>query len=54
MSFSQQYLSEVKQIVDLVDPDTIEDVARLLAQTRESGGCSFSVWEEAPPMLRMQ
>ena len=41
MSFSRQYLSEAKEIIDRLDLDAIEDVVRLLAQTRAAGGRLF-------------
>jgi D-sedoheptulose 7-phosphate isomerase len=41
MSFSEQYLSESKEIIDRLDLDAVEDVIRLLAQTRSSGGRLF-------------
>src|SRR5579863_3485230 len=41
MSFSQQFLSEAKQVIDGLDVDAIERVVEILAQTRSSGGRLF-------------
>jgi D-sedoheptulose 7-phosphate isomerase len=41
MSFAQQFLSEVAQIVSKLDPATIEKVADRLAKVREQGGRLF-------------
>ena len=41
MSFSQQFLSEAKQIIDRLDTDAIEKVASILVETRASGGRLF-------------
>lgn len=41
MSFSQQFLSEAKTIIDRLDVEQIERMAVLLAETRSSGGRLF-------------
>ena len=41
MTFIQQYLAEAKEIIDLLDQQAIEAVARILADTRASGGRLF-------------
>jgi len=41
MSFAGQYLSEAKEIIDRLDLHAVEDVIRLLVQTRSSGGRLF-------------
>jgi D-sedoheptulose 7-phosphate isomerase len=41
MSFSQQFLSEAKQVIDGLDVDAIERVVAILAATRSSGGRLF-------------
>jgi D-sedoheptulose 7-phosphate isomerase len=41
MSFSRQFLSEAKQVIDGLDVDGIERMAGLLAATRTSGGRLF-------------
>lgn len=41
MSFSQQFLTEAKDIIDRLDVDQIERMAALLAATRERGGRLF-------------
>ena len=41
MSFSQQFLSEVTQIVSKLDPAAIENVAERLAAVRAAGGRLF-------------
>jgi D-sedoheptulose 7-phosphate isomerase len=41
MSFSQQFLSEAKAIIDLLDLEQIERMAALLAETRTAGGRLF-------------
>jgi D-sedoheptulose 7-phosphate isomerase len=41
MSFSHQYLSEAKQILELLDPDQIERMAGSLASARARGGRLF-------------
>lgn len=41
MNFSQQFLSEAKEIIDRLDHDAIERTADLLAQTRAGGGRLF-------------
>ncbi len=41
MSFAQQFLSEAKAIIDLLDLDQIERMATLLAETRSAGGRLF-------------
>jgi len=41
MSFSRQFLSEAKAIIDLLDPEQIDRMADLLAATRSSGGRLF-------------
>jgi len=41
MSFSQQFLSEAKQVIDGLDVDAIEKVAAILAATRSAGGRLF-------------
>jgi D-sedoheptulose 7-phosphate isomerase len=41
MSFSQQFLSEAKQVIDGLDVDAIERVVAILAATRSAGGRLF-------------
>ncbi len=41
MSFSQQFLSEAKEVIDRLDPDRIERMAALLAETRARNGRLF-------------
>jgi len=41
MSFSQQFLSEAKEIIDRLDQDQIERMADLLHSTRAAGGRLF-------------
>ena len=41
MSFSQQFLSEAKTIIDGLDIDAIDRMVALLVQTREGGGRLF-------------
>ena len=41
MSFSQQFLSEAKQIIDGLDQDAIERMVSILASTRTAGGRLF-------------
>ena len=41
MSFSRQFLSEAKQVIDGLDTEAIERVAGLLASTRAAGGRLF-------------
>lgn len=41
MSFSRQFLSEAKQVIDGLDVDAIERVVSILAETRNSGGRLF-------------
>ena len=41
MSFSRQFLSEAKQVIDGLDTEAIERVADLLASTRAAGGRLF-------------
>src|SRR5689334_13426343 len=41
MSFVQQYLLEVKEIVDRIPVNEIDRMAALLAETRRSGGRLF-------------
>jgi len=41
MSFSQQFLSEAKQVIDGLDLDAIERMVAILASTRSSGGRLF-------------
>src|SRR6516225_9133683 len=41
MSFSRQFLSEAKQVIDGLDVDGIERMAALLADTRGAGGRLF-------------
>ena len=41
MSFSQQFLSEAKQVIDGLDVDAIEKIAEILAATRSAGGRLF-------------
>jgi D-sedoheptulose 7-phosphate isomerase len=41
MNFSQQFLSEAKQVIDGLDPDEIERMADLLALVRARGGRLF-------------
>ena len=41
MSFSQQFLTEAKQVIDGLDVDAIERIVAILAATRSSGGRLF-------------
>jgi len=41
MSFSRQYLSEAKRVIDQLNLDSVEAVVRLLAKTRQAGGRVF-------------
>jgi D-sedoheptulose 7-phosphate isomerase len=41
MSFSQQFLTEAKQVIDGLDVDAIERVVAILAATRSCGGRLF-------------
>jgi D-sedoheptulose 7-phosphate isomerase len=41
MSFSRQFLSEAKQVIDGLDVDAIERVVAILAATRKGGGRLF-------------
>jgi D-sedoheptulose 7-phosphate isomerase len=41
MSYSSQYLTEARQILDQLDLEQIERMAHLLAETREKGGRLF-------------
>ena len=41
MSFSRQFLTEAKQVIDGIDVDAIEQVVSILAATRSSGGRLF-------------
>lgn len=41
MSYSSQYLTEARQILDQLDLEPIERMAHLLAETREKGGRLF-------------
>ena len=41
MSFSQQFLSEAKQVIDRLNIDAIEGVVSILATTRTAGGRLF-------------
>jgi D-sedoheptulose 7-phosphate isomerase len=41
MSFTQQFLAEASTIIGLLDQDSIEQVAAVLAETRERGGRLF-------------
>ena len=41
MSFSRQFLTEAKQVIDGLDVDAIERVVAILAETRASGGRLF-------------
>lgn len=41
MSFSKQFLSEAKQVIDGLDLDAIEGIVEILAATRSSGGRLF-------------
>ena len=43
MSYTQQYLSEAKQIIDRLDQSVIERMAELLADLRSAGGRLFLV-----------
>ena len=40
-TYSAQHLSETRQIVDQLEPDTLEKMAELLLQVRERGGRLF-------------
>ena len=40
-SFSERYLTEVKEIIDEIDYTTIEKVINILAETKEAGGRLF-------------
>ena len=41
MSFSRQFLTEAKQVIDGLDVDAIDRVVAILAETRSSGGRLF-------------
>ena len=41
MTFSQQFLSEAKQIIDGLDTDAIDRIVEILAATRSAGGRLF-------------
>ncbi len=41
MGFAAQFLAEVKQVVDTLDPDAVERVAGILAGLKRSGGRLF-------------
>lgn len=41
MNYSQQYLQEVKEIINKIDSHSIEQIAQLLSQLREAGGRLF-------------
>jgi D-sedoheptulose 7-phosphate isomerase len=41
MTFSQQFLSEAKAIIEQLNTAAIEEIVRLLAETRRSGGRLF-------------
>ena len=41
MSFTREYLEEAAEILRRLDPESIEGLARLLAETRERGGRLF-------------
>jgi D-sedoheptulose 7-phosphate isomerase len=41
MSFSQQFLTEAKQVIDLLDTGAIEQVVGILSSTRSAGGRLF-------------
>ena len=41
MNFSQQFLTEAKQVIDGLDVDAIERVVNILAATRSAGGRLF-------------
>jgi D-sedoheptulose 7-phosphate isomerase len=41
MSFSQQFLTEAKQVIDGLDVNAIEKIVTILADTRNSGGRLF-------------
>jgi len=41
MNYSQQYLQEVKEIVNKIDSNSVEQIAQLLSQLRETGGRLF-------------
>jgi len=41
MSFTQQYLQEAKQIIEALDEQAIENMAELIATTRDNGGRLF-------------
>jgi D-sedoheptulose 7-phosphate isomerase len=41
MTFTQQFLSEAKQVIDGLDQDAIERVVQILAGTRQNGGRLF-------------
>ena len=43
MSFSKEFLAESVAVIDALDPDRIEDVARGLAALRERGGRLFII-----------
>jgi D-sedoheptulose 7-phosphate isomerase len=40
-TFARQFLAEAKEVIDRLDPASIEDAASLLARTRASGGRLF-------------
>lgn len=41
MSFAEQYLREAQAVLEQLDPDAIERMAELLAETRQKGGRLF-------------
>lgn len=43
MSYTEQYLSEVKQIVDRINPDDIEKVIQILVTVKNTGGRLFFI-----------
>jgi D-sedoheptulose 7-phosphate isomerase len=43
VSFSKEFLAESVAVIDVIDPDRIEDVARGLAALRERGGRLFII-----------
>jgi hypothetical protein len=47
MSFSRQYLSEAHQILGQLDVDAIDQIVKLLVETRSGGGRLFILgWAE--------
>jgi D-sedoheptulose 7-phosphate isomerase len=43
MTFAAQYLAEAKRILDLIDVEVLDQVARLLAEMRRRGGRLFII-----------